>query len=83
MVHILKCFVGNEDGSSTDRPVNDNPTKKLKFWSIEETSLSNTISQAEMGIKMEVELWITLLDELASINIHMRPKRTRLSSKNS
>ena len=32
MVHILKGFVGNGDGSSTDRPVADNPTKKLRFW---------------------------------------------------
>ena len=55
MVHILKDFVAKEDGSSADRPVADNPAKKPRFWSIEETSPSSTIQQGEMSIRMEGE----------------------------
>ena len=77
MVHILKGFVEKEDGSSADRPVADNPTKKPRFWSITETSPSSTIRQAEMSIRMEVESWINPLDELLDINIHMFPPVNR------
>ena len=48
----------------------DNPTKKPRFWSIEETSPSSTIQQGEMSIRMEVESGINPFDELVSMNMN-------------
>ena len=47
-----------------------NPTKKTRFWSIEETSPSSTIQQGKMSIRMEVESGINTLDELVSMNMN-------------